>query len=184
MECYLLSEPKVRGYRKHILSLWLNKGMFWVSEQRLVDQVNTIHRNSWMTELEIKELERNLAENDSYKEEGRSADDTGSKLGEEMRDILIALEADEEISNLEEEAAAIIEKIAEVLCRRHKGRLPALRDIPKKLLEETAKIDKVLCKFKTHSITKTNELFYVGAVVVTNRLGVKINKAAERKESV
>ena len=39
-------------------------------------------------------------------------------------------------------------------------------------------------KFKTHSITKTNELFYVGAVVVTNRLGVKINKAAERKESV
>ena len=39
-----------------------------------------------------------------------------------------------------------------------------------------------MCKFKTHSITKTNELFYAGAVVVTNRLGVKINKAAERKE--
>ena len=50
------------------------------------------------------------------------------------------------------------------------------------MLEETAKADKVLCKFKTHSITKTNELFYAGAVVVTNRLGVKINKAAERKE--
>ena len=32
MECYLLSEPKVRGYKKHMLSLWLNKGMFWVSE--------------------------------------------------------------------------------------------------------------------------------------------------------
>ena len=26
----------------------------------------------------------------------------------------------------------------------------------KKLLEETAKVDKVLSKFKTHSITKTN----------------------------
>ena len=33
MECYLLSEPKIRGYRKCILSLWLQKGMFWVSEQ-------------------------------------------------------------------------------------------------------------------------------------------------------
>ena len=33
--------------------------MFWVLEQRLVDQANTIHRNSWMTELEIEELERN-----------------------------------------------------------------------------------------------------------------------------
>ena len=49
-----------------MLSLWLNKGMFWVSEQRLVHQANTICRNSWMTELEIEELERNLAENDSY----------------------------------------------------------------------------------------------------------------------
>ena len=47
--------------------------------------------------------------------------------------------------------------------------LPALRNLPqKKLLLETAKVDKVLNKFKTHSITKTNELFYAGAVVVTN----------------
>ena len=34
MQCYLLSEPKIRGYRKRMLSLWLQKGMFWVSEQR------------------------------------------------------------------------------------------------------------------------------------------------------
>ena len=60
--------------------------MFWVSEQRVVDQVNTISRNSWMTELEIEELKRNLAEHDSYKEEEeRSSDDTDSNLGEEVR---------------------------------------------------------------------------------------------------
>ena len=36
-----------------------------------------------MTELEIEELKRNLAENDSYKEEEeRSSDDTDSNLGE------------------------------------------------------------------------------------------------------
>ena len=39
MEFYLLIEPKVRGYRKLALRLWLNKGMFWVSEQRLVDLI-------------------------------------------------------------------------------------------------------------------------------------------------
>ena len=49
-------------------------------------------------------------------------------------------------------------------------------------LEENAKVDKVLSKFKTHSITKTNELFYAGAFIVTNRLGVKIDKVAGRKE--
>ena len=53
----LLSEPKVRGYRKCMLSLRLNKGMFWVPVQTLVDQANTICRNSWIAELEIEELE-------------------------------------------------------------------------------------------------------------------------------
>ena len=115
MECYLLSEPKIRGYRKRMLSSWLNKGMFWVSEQRLLDKANTIRRNSWMSELETEELERNLAENDSYKEKERTDDDRGSNLGEEVRDIVAALEADEEIDNLEKEEVAIVEQIAEVL---------------------------------------------------------------------
>ena len=39
-----------------------------------------------------------------------------------------------------------------------------------------------MSKFKTHSITKTNELLHAGAVVVTNRLGVKVEKVAGRKE--
>ena len=80
-----------------------------------------------MTELKVEELERNLAENNIYKEEERSADDTGSNLGEEVIDILTALEADEGIGNLEEEEAVIIEEIEEVLERRQKYKLPALR---------------------------------------------------------
>ena len=60
-----------------------------------------------------------------------------------------------------------------------KDKLQALRNVPKKnLLEETAKVDKVLSKFKTRTI----ELFYAGVVVVTNRLEVKIEKVAGRKE--
>ena len=67
--------------------------------------------------------------------------------------------------------------------RGKKDKLPAFRTVPKKkLLEEAAKVDKVLSKFKTHIITKTNELFYAGAFVITNRLGVKIDKVAGRKE--
>ena len=65
MECYLLSEPKVTVYKKCMLSLWLKKGMFWVSEQSLVDQANTIRRNSWMTELEIEQLEKKVTGSDS-----------------------------------------------------------------------------------------------------------------------
>ena len=71
MEYYLLSEPKIRGYRKRILSLWLQNGMFWVSEQRLVDQANTIRRNSWMTELEVEELERKVTGSHSHSRRGK-----------------------------------------------------------------------------------------------------------------
>ena len=96
-----------------------------------------------------------------------------------MRNILPEMRAEEQTDSLDEEEVAIVVEIAEVIERGRKDRLPALRNVPKKkLLEETAKVDNVLSKFKTHSITKTNELFYVGAVVVTNRLGVKIDKVA------
>ena len=136
-----------------------------------------------MTELEIEELKRNIDESDSCKEEERRADNTCINLGEVI--ILTAQEAEEEIGYLEEEEVAITEQIPDVLVRIQKLKLPALRDVPeKKLLEETPEVDKVVCKFKTNNITKTSELFYAGAVVVTNRLGVTINKAAERKEAM
>ena len=86
MECYLLDEPKIRGSRKRMQSLWLQKGVFWVSEQRLVDQANNIRRNSWMTELEIEELERKVAGSDSViVEEARSVEALPDQGGEDMR---------------------------------------------------------------------------------------------------
>ena len=60
-----MSERKIRGYRERIVSLWLKKGMFWVSEQRLIDQANAIRRNSWMTEEEIEELKAKVTGSDS-----------------------------------------------------------------------------------------------------------------------
>ena len=91
--------------------------------------------------------------------------------------------AEKQAGSLDEEEVVIVMEIAEVIERGRKDKLAAFRNVPKKkLLEETAKVDKVLSQFKTHSITKTNELFYAGAFVVTNRLGVKINKVAGSKE--
>ena len=51
-----------------------------------------------------------------------------------MRDILTALEAEEEIGNLEEEEVVTIEEIAEVLERTQKDKLPGV----------TAKVDVIL----------------------------------------
>ena len=157
MECYLLSEPKIRRYRKHMLSLWLQKSMFWVPEQRLVDQANTICRNSWMTEIEIEQLERKVTGSDSViVEEARNVETLPDHVGEDVRNVLPETGAEEKADSLDEEEVAIVLEIADVIERGGKNKLPALRNVPrKKLLEENAKADKVLSKFKAHSITKT-----------------------------
>ena len=49
-----------------------------------------------------------------------------------MRDILTALEADEEIDNFKEEEVAIIEEISEVVERRQKDKLLSFKDEPEK----------------------------------------------------
>ena len=151
MECYLLSEPKIRGYRKRMLSLWLQKGMFWVSEKRLVDQANTICRNSCMTELEIKEPERKVTGSDSViVEEAKSFEALPDHVGEEVRTVLLEMGAEEQADSVNEEEVVILMEVAEVIERGRKDKLLALRNAPKKkLLDETANVDKFLSKCKT-----------------------------------
>ena len=128
MECYLLNEPKIKRYRKRMLSLWLQKGMFWVSEQRLVDQANTIRRNSWMTELEIEELESKVTGSDRVIIEGaRSVEASSDHVGEDVRNVLPEMEAAEQADSLDEEEVAIVMEIVEVIERGKKDKLPALR---------------------------------------------------------
>ena len=137
-----------------------------------------------MTKLQIEQLERKVTGSHSViVEEARSVEALPDHVGEDMRNVLPEKGGEEQADSLHKQKVPIVMKIAEVIEMGRKDKLPALRNVPKKeLLEETAKVDKVLSKFKTHSITKTNELFYAGAFVVTNRLGVKIDKVAGRKE--
>ena len=116
MECYLWSEPKIRGYRKSMLSLWLQKGMCWVSKQRLVEQANTVRRNSWMTELEIKELERKVTGSDGViVEEARSVEAMSDHVGENVRNVLPEMGAKEQAHIVDEEKVPIVTEIAETI---------------------------------------------------------------------
>ena len=99
-----------------MLSLWLQKGIFWVSEQRLVDQANTIQRNSWMTELEIEELERKITGSDSViAEEPRCVETLPDQVGDDVRNVLPEVGAEEQADSLDEEEVAIVMEIAEVI---------------------------------------------------------------------
>ena len=93
--------------------------MFWVSEQRLVNQSNTICRNSWMTELEIEELERKVTESDSIiVQEARSVEALPDHVGEDLRNVLPEMGAEEQVGSLDEEEVAIVMELLSYISSR------------------------------------------------------------------
>ena len=85
------------------------KGYVWVSEQRLVDQANALRRNSWMTEFEIEELERKVTGSDSViAAEARNVEALPDQVGEDRRNNLPEMGAEEQADSLDEEEVAIV----------------------------------------------------------------------------
>ena len=99
-----------------------------------------------MTELEIEAVEKKVTGSDSViVKEARSVEALPNHVGEGVTNVLPEMGAEQQADSLEEEEVATVMEIAEVIERVRKDRLPALRNVPKrKLLEETAKADKVI----------------------------------------
>ena len=90
--------------------------MLQVSEQRLVDKANTIRRNSWMTALEIKELERKVTGSNSViAEQARSVEALPDNVGEDLRNVQPERGAEEPADSLDEEEVAIDMETAQVI---------------------------------------------------------------------
>ena len=76
-------------------------------------------------------------------EEARSVVALPDHVGENVK-CFAEMAAEEQADSLDEEEVAIVMEIVEVIERGRKDQLPALRNMPKKkLLKETAKVDKV-----------------------------------------
>ena len=74
-----------------------------------------------MTELEIEELERKLTGSDSViEEEARSVEALPDHVGEDVRNVLPEMGAEEQADSLDEEEVAIVTEIAEVIERGRK----------------------------------------------------------------
>jgi hypothetical protein len=58
MEYHLLSEPTKRGFRKRMLAIWNDSGLFSATEQQLAGQVRCIKNRRWLSSVEIEEIQR------------------------------------------------------------------------------------------------------------------------------
>ena len=69
-----------------------------------------------MTELEIQELERRLTGSDSVVvEETRSVEALPNHVGEDVKNVLLEMGAEEQADSLDEEEVAIVMEIAGVI---------------------------------------------------------------------
>ena len=83
-------------------------------------------------------------------EKARSVEALPGHVGEDVRNVLPEMGAEGQADSLDKEKVGIVMEIAEVIEEGRKDKLPDVRNVPKKkLLEETAELDKVLSKYKT-----------------------------------
>ena len=90
-----------------------------------------------MTELEIEELQRKVTGSGSViVAETRIVEALPGpgQVGEDVRNVLPEMEAEQQADSLDEQEVAIVMEITEVVERSRKYQLPALRNVSKKKL--------------------------------------------------
>ena len=187
MECYYQSEPKRNGYRKRMHKCWVDKGMFPVTEQRLLDQKNNIIKRNWVTDLELEEMRRNIEALEQGTMLEAAEADARETCNIELPDRSSENEeidnSNESNVNVNEEEKILIKRLKDILSNNERERLRSLRGVEKGRLQSVVqKVDTVLGKMKTDNITDTNNLIYAGAVLAQELLGLRKTYQSAKRE--
>lgn len=197
MECFYLSSPNRRGYRKRMHDLWKNKGTLDITEQRLIDQKAQIIKKKWLSDVELEEIKRNIEDAIHGEINSESFEVDRVEIDVERNDSVDAgfpqMERNEGNStpldrsfdmndrfpkprpneNLSEEEVIMIDEIRMCL-EKNRERLPSLRGMAKsKIAAEVNKINVLFSKLSVSNISEVNDLFYAGSVLVTNKLATR-----------
>ena len=184
MECYYRSKPESRGYRKRMHTIWKERDMFDISEQRLVDQARTIIKKEWFTSEELDEIKR-YANIQTIGEQNESIRESITPSSEESLEGIMPVEI--ESSGSETQGTVLREPLTdgekqlveEILQKReeiarNRQRLRTLRHIERtKIMAEVKKLDKVLDYVRIDNITEMNDTIMACATLVTEKLGKK-----------
>ena len=64
MECLFRTKPfdndgkPIRVYRQRMMQEWKEHGVFEITKQRLCDKARAIRKNSWLSDLELENIQR------------------------------------------------------------------------------------------------------------------------------
>ena len=179
LECYFRSNPSQRGYRKRMMEILQERSIFQTTSQRLADQVRTIMKKDWFSDLELQEIhQKTLKQNNNTVPDtpsGVKQKQSNEKEPQTSANENTTLPNDTLPNNqetLSQEQKANLENVKRIM-NSEKTILPSLRNIEWKTLKtETNKINHILPYIPTNNITELNELIYAGAKLVCENIGI------------
>ena len=179
-ECYVRNNPSQRSYRKRMFEVWQECSTFQTTSQRLADQVRTITRKGWFSDLELLKIHQK-----TLKQNYNAVPDTPSGVKHKQSNEKELQTSTNEnttlpndtLSNNQEETLSQEQKVNLENVKRiidsEKTILPSLRNIEWKTFKrETNKINRILPYIPTNNITELNELIYAGAKLVCENIGI------------
>ena len=160
-----------------MIEIWQECSTFQTTSQRLADQVRTITKKGWFSNLELLEIHQK-----TLKQNHNTVPDTSSgvRQSNEKEPQTSANKnttlPNDTLSNNQEETLSQEQKVnlenVKRIINSEKTILPSLRNIEWKTLKiETNKINHILTYITTNNITELNKLIYVGAKLVCENIG-------------
>ena len=193
-ECYLRSRPEIRGYRKRMVGIWNEIGLFPVTEAQLTSQARCIRERDWLSDVEIEEIKRRISEtgqenNGIAKNRGRHEEaetgvqDNGNFVEETMGDSSIGgrwhVELTDEIT---EGQQVILDMVKTKIKNPEELEEVNLRTAHrKKTREKTMLVNEVIDRIRVENSSDTNLLVLAGANVVVDLLGIKKRKGTNQQ---
>ena len=192
LHCYFRSNPTQRGYRKGMVEIWQELSNFQTTSQRLADQVRTIIKKGWFSDLEIIEIHQKIKDQQS----SNNTLSGTSNINEQKQPIRKEPATLENKNSTQPNTAQLI-KPEQTLSQEQrlnlenlkrimnsgKITLPSLRNIEWKIVRaETNKVNQVLTYISTNNITESNELIYAGAKLVYEKIGIPSKNTKEKSK--
>ena len=178
LHCYFKSNPTQRGYRKRMMEIWQELSIFQTTSQRLADQIRTIMKKGWFSELEIIEIHQEI--NDQERRNTLSDTPNINKQKQPIQNEPTSENGNPTQQNptqqnnlvLTQEKKVILEYLKRIL-NSERTTLPLLRNIEWRIVKaETNKVNQVLTYIPTNNITDLNELIYAGEKLVCENIGI------------
>ena len=161
--------------------LWLAKYPdTMVDEQRLGNQRRVIINHNLLTQVELEELQRNIAEQLAQPVEATNQNDETTPVAAQQQPNIIEVPM-EQNHELNPKQLELKDKLLEQLQETNRIRLPTLKDAPKKELAQAVRnINDALTSIQTASIWETNQLLYSAFVDITEELGYNIRPTSRK----